>query len=368
MGPADVVRRFGWLRSVGSANPYLAIHARTGASREEIERAVGSMELVEVPAARGCTYYVPQDEAGLALALARTGSGASEFRMAERHLGVSKVEVQGLADGIARALEGGPLDPRAISAAVAPRHLGEEGKRRGMTSTLSLGLTRLQLGGRIRRLPQGGRLDTERFRYALWEGGPRPEAMDDVEIAREVGRRYFAWAGPATEKEFREFAGLSAKLAKEGMVGLVADPIDSSRWATRTVSTPACSEGRVVLLSSLDPWLHLRRNLASLLNPDDAERRAPFGKSLADATSLRDLDSHPIVMDGAVVGFGSSTTRRRRSRRGLGDRARRWTRRCGKPASGSRGKWATFALSASTVRPRDKRGSNSCARCRKPTP
>ncbi len=229
VAPAEVARRVGWLRSVGSANPYLAIHARTGAGRAEIEAAVAATELVEVPAARGCTYYVPLEDAALALRLAAMGSCTAEFRMAERHLGVTDAEVRGLAEAIARALEAGPLDPREISKAVAPRHLGDEGKKRGMTSTLSLGLSRLQLDGRIRRLPQGGRLDTERFRYVLWEGGPRPSELDDTAVAREIAARYFGWAGPATAKEFREFTGLSAALAKEALAGLVPCPDDPLR-------------------------------------------------------------------------------------------------------------------------------------------
>lgn len=228
--------------------------------------------------------------------------------MAERHLGVSGAEVEGLADAIARVLEQGPLDPRAISACVKEvRHLGDEGKKKGMTTTLSLGLSRLQLSGRIRRLPQDGRLDTERYRYALWENGPQPSALSDEEMADRVARLYFGWAGPATEREFREFTGLSAKLAKLAMAGLAPCPDDPTRFmlpeevAAFEAAVP--KDGRVVLVSSIDPWLHSRRNLPTLLDSHDADRRLPFGKSLADATSLRDLDSHPIVQDGVVVGL-----------------------------------------------------------------
>jgi hypothetical protein len=308
MSPVEVVKRCGWLRSVGSANPYLAIHARSGASRAEIERAIADVELVELTAARGCTYYVPRDDAAVALRLAAAGNCQAEFKMAERHLGVSESEVARLADSIARALEQGPLDPRAISTSVKEvRHLGEEGKKKGMTTTLSLGLSRLQLGGRIRRLPQDGRLDTERYRYTLWIDGPQPSSLSEEAMAAEVARRYFGWAGPATEKEFREFSGLSAKLAKEAMAGLAPCPDDPSRFMlpedVSAYEATQSTDGRVVLLSSIDPWLHSRRNLPTLLDPSEADRRVPYGKSLADATSLRDLDSHPIVQDGVLIGL-----------------------------------------------------------------
>lgn len=276
--------------------------------RTAIEHAVAELELVEIPAARGCTYYVPRDDAALGLRLAGLGSSLAEFRMAERHLGVTDDEVRGLADEIARAIEDeGSLDPRTITARVSPRSLGEEGKKRGMTSTLSLGLSRLQLDGRIRRLPHEGRLDTERFRYAAWPDGPRPDALDLEEAAQAMADRYFGWAGPATEREFREFTGLPARLSKMVTQGLVPCPDDPLRlMRPEDVESYARFQGDerpAMLLASLDPWLHLRRNLPTLLDPADANRTVPYGASLKDVTSLRDLDSHPIVEGGVVVGM-----------------------------------------------------------------
>jgi hypothetical protein len=126
-------------------------------------------------------------------------------------------------------------------------------------------------------------------------------------MAAQVARRYFGWAGPATEKEFREFTGLTAKLAKAAMAGLASCPDDPMRFMlSEDVSdyeAARVTQGRVVLVSSLDPWLHSRRNLPTLLDASESERRVPYGKSLADATSLRDLDSHPIVQDGVLIGL-----------------------------------------------------------------
>jgi hypothetical protein len=307
LSPADGAHRYGWLRSVGSANPYLAIRSRTGARRAEIERAVADTELVELPAARGCTYYVPRDEAALALRLAAMGSCNAEFKMAEKHLGATEEEVAKLADDMAAALTNGPLDARAISTIVSPRHLGEAGKKKGMTTTATLGISRLQVEGRIRRLPQGGRLDTERFQYALWEDGPRPGEVDEETWVHDLADRYFSWTGPATEKEFREFTGLSAKLSRLAIAELIPCPDDPSMLMRQddVVAYEAVekTDGRVVLLSSIDSWIHLRRNLPPLLDPVDAERTLPNGDKLQGANSLKDIDSHPIAMDGVVVGI-----------------------------------------------------------------
>ncbi len=307
LSPGEVAKRYGWLRSVGSANPYLAIHSRTGAGKDEIERAVADAELVELPAARGCTYYLPCEDADIALRLAAMGSCSAEFKMAEKHLGATWDEVTKLADDMAAALASGPLDARAISSIVSPRQLGEAGKKKGMTTTSVLGISRLQVEGRIRRLPQGGRLDTERFQYTLWEDGPRPSEVDEETLANELADRYFSWIGPATEKEFREFTGISARLSKLATADLVACPDDPSMLMrpddVDAYEAVEKTDGRVVLLSSIDSWIHLRRNLPSLLDPADAERTLPNGDQLQGANTLKDIDSHPIVMDGTVVGI-----------------------------------------------------------------
>ena len=57
--PADIIERTGWMRSVGGAGPYLALFARGGLSRGDVDAAVGSLDIHELPSARGCTYVVP---------------------------------------------------------------------------------------------------------------------------------------------------------------------------------------------------------------------------------------------------------------------------------------------------------------------
>src|SRR5437868_10516986 len=65
--PALVLERSGWVRSVGGASPYLALHARAGLSREAIDRGVATLAIYELPSACGCTYVVPAADFGLAL-------------------------------------------------------------------------------------------------------------------------------------------------------------------------------------------------------------------------------------------------------------------------------------------------------------
>src|SRR5215470_7253106 len=64
---ADVLAKTGWLRSVGGANPYLALRDRAQLSREAIDRAVAAVEICELPSARGCTYVVAAEDFAVAL-------------------------------------------------------------------------------------------------------------------------------------------------------------------------------------------------------------------------------------------------------------------------------------------------------------
>jgi len=99
-----------------------------------------ALQMHELPSARGCTYVVPAADFALALTVGQS------FCEAEMHaafkLGVTELEVGKLCAAVADALDGGPLTPDQIRDAVGPaaRSLGEEGKRKGITTTLPLAL------------------------------------------------------------------------------------------------------------------------------------------------------------------------------------------------------------------------------------
>src|SRR4029077_3182804 len=96
-----------------------------------------------------------------------------EMKVAEK-LGVTAKEVDKLCEAVLSALAKEPLDPDGIKQATGKsvRDLGDEGKKKGLTTTLPLALGRLQAAGEIRRVPVGGRLDQQRYRYARWSPNP----------------------------------------------------------------------------------------------------------------------------------------------------------------------------------------------------
>ncbi len=129
-----------------------------------MDAAAAQCEIQELPAARGCTYVVPACDFALTLQVG-AGFGSEQEMKVARKLGVTDAEVDKLCDAILKALTFGALDPDGIREATggASRSLGEEGKKKGITTTLPLGLGKIQVMGEIRRVPTNGRLDQQRL-------------------------------------------------------------------------------------------------------------------------------------------------------------------------------------------------------------
>jgi hypothetical protein len=307
--PAEVLERAGWARSVGGVGPYLTLFARAGISREAADRAVAALELHELPSARGCTYVVPASEFGLAL---KVGEGFGEMRTAEK-LGVTAKEIEKLCAAIEKAVAKEALTPDELRDAVgkAVRNLGPAGVKKGLTTTLPLGLGRLQTEGRIRRVPVNGRLDQQRYRYIGWRPSPLGELGLSLEQAcTELARRYFRWIGPATAGEFQWFSGLGVKAARAALepLGLVPIDGDGARMmhaddleALRRFKRPRAPQ--YALVSSIDALVLLRRNLQDLIDPDDRERSVVEDRARVAAGNLTDLPSHGIFDRGRLIGL-----------------------------------------------------------------
>lgn len=149
-GPAEILARTGWARSVAGVGPYLTLFSRGGITREAVDRAVASLEICELPSARGCTYVVPASDFALALKVGQP-FGDAEMKTARR-LGVGDAEIDALCNAVKKVLAKEALSPDEIRLATdgAVRNLGEAGKKKGLTTTLPVALGRLQAEGAIR--------------------------------------------------------------------------------------------------------------------------------------------------------------------------------------------------------------------------
>ncbi len=308
--PGAVLQSTGWARSVGGAGPYLTLFSRAGTSRQAADKAAAGLEIHEIPAARGCTYVVPAADYAVAL---KAGQGFDDEIKTASKLGVTETEIDRLCAAVLAALSGGPLDPDEIrdQTGAAVRNLGEEGKRKGLTTTLPVALGRLQSSGEIRRVPVNGRFDQQRYRYTLWQPNPLARSHLSAEEAyAEMARRYFSWIGPASISEFQWFSGLGVKATKAALDHLSLEPVDPAdprlmfvrdRAEFREFVPP--SRAQFVLVGSLDSISLLRRDLRTLMDPGDHTRKVMTSKGAALAGGLTDLPSHAILDRGRVVGL-----------------------------------------------------------------
>jgi hypothetical protein len=309
--PAAVLERSGWARSVGGVGPYLTLFARAGTPREEADRAAAQLEIHELPTARGCTYVIPANDFALGLKVGQDFTGG-DMKAALR-IGVTEKEIDELCDAVLRALESGPLEPELIREATggAARSLGEEGKKKGLSTTLPLALGRLQSSGDIRRVPVNGRLDQQRYKYALWKPNPLAAWRGSVADAMTgLARRFFRWVGPATRAEFQWFSGLGVKAAQQAMEPLrleAAEP-DSDRLllpdevdAFRRFEVP--SQPQYALVSGLDAISATRRDVRTLLDPADYTRAVLNERTMTTMGALIDLPNHAILDRGRIIGL-----------------------------------------------------------------
>ncbi len=311
-GAAEVLEKTGWSRSVGGVGPYLTLHARGAIGRQAADDAVARLQICELPAARGCTYVVPAAHFALALKVGQSFGVQDELKIAFK-LGVTDAEIDRLCDSVVQALRKAPLDVEELRTAVgnAARSLGEEGKKKGLGSTLPLALGRLQSLGEIRRIPINGRLDQQRYQYTVWKPNPLSGFNLSIEEAyTELARLYFGWIGPASPAEFQWFSGLGAKAARAAIepLKLVAAEEGDDRLMFRQDleeyhAFEAPGQSHYALVSSLDGISLLRRDLKGLVTTADAKRSVFVEKGLQCLGGLSDLPNHAILDCGRLVGL-----------------------------------------------------------------
>lgn len=302
----QVFARAGWARSVGGANPYLTLFARAGIRREQVDSAVRAHRILELPAARGCTYVMGHEDSAWAL---KMGKDAAEAVRVLGRLGVERGEITLLEDQILHLLAeaAAPMDPRQLKDELGDsvRNLGEEGKKKGATTTLPTALGILQSQGRIRRVPANGRLDQQRYAYELWNLPASPLA--DAEARTELIRRYLRWTGGATLKQSQWFTAFTVAQSKAALAAVGAMEVTTAAgevlWmlpddVERLAAYQEPAEEQIQLLAGTDSLVLLRRNAAELLPSDDQYRHL-----VASLALQADLPDHPILDRGRIIGL-----------------------------------------------------------------
>lgn len=308
---ADVLARTGWARSVGGANPYLSLFARNGSSRADVDGDVAQLKIHELPAARGCTYVLPAEHFGLGLALGAGNGESADLRVAKQHLGVTPEELDLLKKGVLKALRSGPVEPAEIKKTLGDlvRSLGEEGKKRGQTTTLPLALGSLQTEGKIRRVPVNGRLDQQRYKYAAWDAPPELPA-DRAAIGSALAALFWRWSGAASLEQFKVFSGFSVAAVKEAVGALKLSEFEGDPALLATPEAKASyqafespDEPCYSLVGSMDSYLLLRRDANMCLDAAAAKIPQYTEKGERVGSLLSEVSCNAILDRGRIVGL-----------------------------------------------------------------
>ena len=257
---------------------------------------------------------LPASDYALGLKVGQGFSDESAMRTARNYLGVTDEEIRRLEECVLGALKGGALEPKALKDAVgdASRNLGDEGKKRGQTTTLPLALGFLQSQGRIRRIPVNGRLDQQRYAYTVWDPSPLFHSTYSREDAfAALAKRYFRWIGIAQVCHFQWFSGLGVKAAREAVSRAGVVPLsDGSEWLLlpddreEYDAFEVPSEPIYRLVSGLDSIFLLRRDLPNLVEDADKARSMVGEKGPQSVGSgLQDLSNHAILDRGRLIGI-----------------------------------------------------------------
>ncbi len=317
--PVDLITERGWPRTLGGAEAYLSVMARSGPLQgSTLDDAVEAGELWVLPAARGCIYVVPRVDVPLAL---RWGWLTAKRRtdLDVTKAGTSWEEIEGIATVCFEVLQTQELSTQKLRRALPDgtvRSLGERGKKVGMSSPMPLALRLLESRGRIRRVQATGRLDKETYAWRVLETSPFEGvdlAEDTAGLAVEIGRRFLQHSGPATRKELAAWSGCGqrdAKAALEALGAVVVDveganPKDPFHVLPDEVDSVGQGDpGGWALVPMIDPWTDYRSLLTYLADSADHDREFRVGGARTKPLhALKTVWQRVLVYQGRLAGL-----------------------------------------------------------------
>ena len=294
----EVIAATGWLRTLGGVEVYIAARARLpSATKQVLEQASEALVVQVVPAVRGCIYLLPRAHVPLALKFAESIWQGRAERDLER-TGSSWKEVSSVARAALEALKV-PLGTDALRKAMpvgAVRSFGERGKKVGLSSALPVALRQLEFQGEIVRTLEAGRLDTERY---VWRK-TKPGALSTPALGksksglvRAIAEIFFRQMGPATAREFADWAGISLGEAKAAI----------SELPLSKVAIPGYADEALVLEDELEALKNAESDAtrATLTGFEDNYTTVHAGPGL-----ITDRAHHGLKVD--VWGGAKSTT------------------------------------------------------------
>ncbi len=301
----------GWMRALGGVDPYLALHARSGVSRSQVDAQLVQGRVRVVPSVRGCIWLVPLEDVSLCLRVSSEQARGRTLRELAA-LGVSEADLLDLGERVLLALERGPLSPADLRSALpegAVLSLGAAGKKKGHNTTLPAAIRLLEWSGQVSRVLSV--LDTERYLWGLAQDRPLELGISPTDVgeqALELAGRFFDWAGPASPSEFVTWSGLGKRvsnkaIAQLGLIELEIEGLEEPRFATEASLSRRGATGWS-LLPAQDNLLSLRASPALLAEPAFHEvELQSMGRGLGPLRDTRWMFHRCVFHEGSLVGL-----------------------------------------------------------------
>ena len=294
----------GWARSLGGVDPYLALYARCGTSRADVDAALADDRLWVVPGVRGCIWLVPRADMPLALAVSEAQAKRGMLRELAK-LGSDETAVRALADAALTHLSANGPMPSAALGKVLPqvKHFGDAGRKAGVTSDLPGALRLLEWSGQVRRRSKGGVLDTQAY---SWEACSLAldAPTEPVEQAVALLDRFLDWAAPASLDEFIAWSRLGKTVTRAAIEELSPDEVEVEGLGPCLTRPPLPSVEGTFLLPAQDNMQSLRLKPGLLVDPryHDVEVHT-MGKRTATVGASKWIFQRLVVRDGEIQGL-----------------------------------------------------------------
>ena len=224
--PEHVVAWFGAVQAQDYLGSLWAVGLRTrGATQAAVEAAETRRAIVRTWPLRGTLHFVAADDARWMTRLLSPRVVARNAARWKRDFGVDPRSLAQADEIVSRALEGGRrLTREQLYASLESRRIRTDASR-GLHFLLCLALQgRLCLAGRVGKQHSFALLD---------EWIPESRRLEGDEALAELALRYFASHGPATQKDFMWWAGITARQASAALDGargkLVEAEVDGVR-------------------------------------------------------------------------------------------------------------------------------------------
>lgn len=319
-GPAEVVSSTGWPRTLGGVDVYLAVRARIpGMKRAELDGAVASGKLRVLPAVRGCMYLVPSSHAAVVLRFAEEQYRRRSDRELDK-VGVSQKEIDQLSSAVLSALKRHPMTPDQIRKALPEgtiRNLGEKGKKVGISSPLPSALRHLEFAGKVERVPENGRLDSERYAWGIPKKSPfaaakvPPTANARNAVLLDALLRF---ASPVSTADAASWTGLSrrdvvAAFEELPVARVAVDAYADETWVFEDELPALGAKGRApnapALLPFEDNFVVLHGGPSRVTDVRHHGIGIPVWGSTKGTTigDARHVSSRPLLFGDRLVGF-----------------------------------------------------------------